>query len=650
MTSQTASPAAPPAELRKLPGASPVAGPTKVPSGKAPRRRFRVIAGLAAAVVCSVLAVAVGVSRSHTVTRTDLVTHRVTPGRLELTVIERGALESANNRDVYCRVKSGAKNSTVATTIKTVIDDGSKVKKDELLITLDDSGLIEQLKTQKITVDKAESDKIQAEEKYKFQVSQNESDIKTAEVNLELTRIDLQKYLEGDYPQSLKDVNGRIKTAESDLEQQRDRTAWSRRMLKKGYQTVSQTQSEESKLESLEIALAKVMEEKRVLTDPVYGNKKHDETDKRNKVAEAERALTRVKIQAAANEVTTRTDREAKTSVYQQELSHYRDIEEEIKKCKIYSPQDGMVVYYVPEQARFGGGSQQSIVAQGEPVREDQKLMQIPDLHHMLVNTKVHEAMVGKVKAGQPAVVRIDAYPDRTFKGHVDSVATISSQQDFWAPDVKVYTTKVAIDGEVEGLKPGMNAEVRISVGDPLEHVLTIPVEAIVGSVELGGQRRCFVLTPTGPEQRDIVIGQSNERVAQVTEGLKEGDEVVLNPKSLVGDRMKTRAPGSAPGLDGKSGGETPDGGHKGKGKRPGGSPGEGGGPAASPGGSPGAGGPGPQAGGPSPEDRQKMAQMLVEKFKKAPPDQHKQMLEEMPEQFREKARSLLKSNGIDVK
>ena len=53
-----------------------------------------------------------------------------------------------------------------------------------------------------------------------------------------------------------------------------------------------------------------------------------------------------------------------------------------------------MVVYYVPEQARFGGGSQQSIVAQGEPVREGQKLMQIPDLKHMLVNTKVHEALV----------------------------------------------------------------------------------------------------------------------------------------------------------------------------------------------------------------------------------------------------------------
>jgi len=37
-----------------------------------------------------------------------------------------------------------------------------------------------------------------------------------------------------------------------------------------------------------------------------------------------------------------------------------------------------MVVYFVPEQARGGVGGQQAIVAQGESVREGQKLMRIP--------------------------------------------------------------------------------------------------------------------------------------------------------------------------------------------------------------------------------------------------------------------------------
>src|SRR5262249_54013658 len=89
--------------------------------------------------------------------------------------------------------------------------------------------------------------------------------------------------------------------------------------------------------------------------------------------------------------------RQTALSVYQQAVRMYQDIEDEIKKCLILAPQDGLVVYYVPDQSRFGSGSQQSIVAQGEPVREGQKLMRIPDLSRMVVNTKVHEALVTRV-------------------------------------------------------------------------------------------------------------------------------------------------------------------------------------------------------------------------------------------------------------
>src|SRR5205807_8828984 len=87
-----------------------------------------------------------------------------------------------------------------------------------------------------------------------------------------------------------------------------------------------------------------------------------------------------------------------KKSVFEQEQDKYDDIEEQIRKCIINSPQDGMVVYYISDQSRYGSGSQQSIIAQGETVREGQKLMRIPDLRHMLVNTKVHEALVSRVR------------------------------------------------------------------------------------------------------------------------------------------------------------------------------------------------------------------------------------------------------------
>jgi multidrug resistance efflux pump len=515
-------------------------------------------------------------------------------------------------------------------------------------VDLDDSGLQEQLKTQKITVDTNKGNMIQAEEAYKITVAQNESDIKGAEIAWELAKIDLRKYQEGDYPQSLKDVDGRISSAQSDMEMQRDRTAWAQRMVKKGYYTVSQAQAEQSKLEGYDFALRKVLEEKRVLTDPEYGLKKRTETDLASKVAQQERELNRIKASAVAKEVQARTDRDTKKSLYLESQSQYNDIESEIKKCKIYAPQEGMVVYYVPEQARMGGGSQQSIVAQGEPVREGQKLMQIPDLKHMLVNTKVHEALVSRVHAGQPAIVRVDSFPSQLMHGKVDSVATISAQQDWLSADVKVYTTKVSIDDYIEGLKPGMSAEVTITIGDLLQHVLTVPIQAIIGSVELGKHRKCFVLTPEGPVERDIVVGMSNEKVAEIRAGLQEGDEVVENPRVLLAGKVKTRSgPADAGGDE-----AAPEG--KGRaGKGPGGDRQPGGprgpetkgmpGPGAGSGGPPGMTPPGDAA------ERQKRAQEMTDRFRKASPEERKKMLDQIPEAFRDRAKERLKAQGIEV-
>ena len=93
-----------------------------------------------------------------------------------------------------------------------------------------------------------------------------------------------------------------------------------------------------------------------MLTDKDYGLKKRTETDLGNKVEEAKRALARIQSQAHAKEVQARTDRDSKKSVYEQERTKYKDIEEEIRKCKLGAPIDGLVVYYVPEQTRWGVG------------------------------------------------------------------------------------------------------------------------------------------------------------------------------------------------------------------------------------------------------------------------------------------------------
>jgi RND family efflux transporter MFP subunit len=587
--------------------------------------------------------------------RNDLVTYTVQKQKLLLTVVERGALESADNAEVSCRVKARTQGNTVATTIKWVVDDGTPVKKGDLLADLDDSGLVEALKTERITLDQDKALFIGAEEQLKIIQAQNESDIKTKEITLDLAKIDLEKYVKGDYEQTKKTLLGNIKTSESDLEQYRDRAAWSARMVKKGYQTPSQAQADQSKLEGAELKLANDREALRVLDDPLYGTYVRTVKANSSAVEQARRDLLTTKAQAISKETTARSDMLSKKSIYEQELARCKELEEEITKCKLYAPQDGLVVYYISDQSRFGVGSQQGIIAQGEPVREGQKLMRIPDLHKMLVNTKVHEALISHIRGevrdesgsllyeGMPAQIKVDSYPDRVLRGHVKSVATVASQQDWFSADVKVYQTMVAIDEPLDGLRPGMSAEVTILVDDTPEPVLTIPVEAVVGSVAAGKDREVYVLTPQGVKRRDVVVGLTNDKMVEVKSGLQEGEQIVLNPQTVIGEDDSKAKPTHEedetqqgkdwkarrfPGLPDKS--------DKGKALSAKGAPGA-------------AGSRMPGAVQMNPQEMQQRQKEWIDKLRKASAKERKQMIDQLPEQLRPMAKQAAKAQGIDI-
>ncbi len=68
---------------------------------------------------------------------------------------------------------------------------------------------------------------ITAEQNIKIVESQNFSDIKTAEVNLEVARLRLEEYDKGTYPQYRRDYEGQINIAKGDLDLWVERSDWS---------------------------------------------------------------------------------------------------------------------------------------------------------------------------------------------------------------------------------------------------------------------------------------------------------------------------------------------------------------------------------------------------------------------------------------
>lgn len=547
-------------------------------------------------------------------TRQDLLTHRVKSELLPVTVVERGTLESADNKDVICKVKAGSKAS-FASTIKWVIDDGSVVSKGQLLMELDDSALQDQLRSQSIVVEKARAEWVKADQEYVIQTKTNAALIATADAAFEVAVLDLEKYTgirpdpeliafgsaggmmttlteRGEFKKNLDDISAQLKQAQSDLESYQDLAAWSARAMAQKYITPAQAKAQESKMEAAKDKVAQLTKTKFLLEN---FNRRKELTDLKNKVDVARMNMEKEQRQAESKEVQAESARKTANSVYQQELEKLRDIELQILECKLTAPQDGMVVYYKPESSRFGSSSTQGMIAQGEQVKEGQKLIRIPDLKRMQVNTRVHEAMVSRIRGddrrttgiiesiraallvspdaltrlatnsetmlnvyrdmyrdkeyfiasqGQTAQIRVDAMPGRILKGHVKTVAAVAASTDWGSSDVKVYQTIVTIDESVEGLKPDMSAEVTIVVDPPKDPVLAVPMQAIVGGAESGPKRKVYVKTATGTEEREVELGVFNEKMVEIRSGLNEGDNVVLNPKVLLGEKAKTREEG----------------------------------------------------------------------------------------------------------
>ena len=92
--------------------------------------------------------------------------------------------------------------------------------------------------------------------------------------------------------------------------------------------------------------------------------------------------------------------------------------------------------------------------------------------------------------------------------------------------DVKYFEGIVRLENVPSGLRPGMSAEVRIAL-PRVENVLTVPSDAVRFE---NGHDYCFVANEEGLERRAVKLGQVTSDLSEITEGLEEGDQVVINP------------------------------------------------------------------------------------------------------------------------
>jgi HlyD family secretion protein len=119
-------------------------------------------------------------------------------------------------------------------------------------------------------------------------------------------------------------------------------------------------------------------------------------------------------------------------------------------------------------------------------------LLKMADLDLVQVRTLVDETDIGKIKPGLRSSVTVDAYPNQPFQGEVLKI----EPQAETAQNVTMFPVLVRIENRNGLLKPGMNADVEIHVGER-DSVLTVPNAALRTQRDINSARQVLGIDST---------------------------------------------------------------------------------------------------------------------------------------------------------
>ena len=169
-------------------------------------------------------------------------------------------------------------------------------------------------------------------------------------------------------------------------------------------------------------------------------------------------------------------------------------------------------------------------------------------ISNLITTQKIAEITLNEIEAAQieldqKAILGFDALDGLSVDGRVieiDAIGSVSS-------GVVSYGIKIGFDLEDEKIKPGMSVNAEIII-DSCQNALLVPAEAIK---EMGDKKMVSVLVEGEPQPIMVTTGLTDEITTEITEGLTDGDEIILQGSGSgniinSGTRENFRAPGGS--------------------------------------------------------------------------------------------------------
>ncbi|WP_432408443.1 efflux RND transporter periplasmic adaptor subunit [Wukongibacter sp. M2B1] len=186
--------------------------------------------------------------------------------------------------------------------------------------------------------------------------------------------------------------------------------------------------------------------------------------------------------------------------------SDINDLRNKLDQLEITTSVDGIIAYFEMEV--------------GDTVRSGQWIGSIFNVESMQMWAKIDDIDVINVKIDAPVRVTVDAIPGEVFEG---TIAQIDMSGDRENSGITKYDVYIDVKGNSQ-LKPGMQAKGFVDAGSAKD-VLLVPLEGIF---QEEGRYMVEVLDESGsPKVIPVKLGLMNDKIAEVKEGLKEGDMVI---------------------------------------------------------------------------------------------------------------------------
>ena len=205
--------------------------------------------------------------------------------------------------------------------------------------------------------------------------------------------------------------------------------------------------------------------------------------------------------------------------------------QERLRESVVRSPIDGIILQKYVEQGQIIA-SGVSNVSGGTPI------VDIADMSRVYIEAGIDEIDIGRIKVDQEGTVVAEAYPSVTFKGKIVRIAPEARVEQ----NVTLFDIILEVDNPDGRLKSGMNSTVEVTL-ERKPDVVLVPTMMLLPTVEKN-KWLVRIKEGAGYELREVEIGVSNFREAEVLSGLKEGDIVAVEMQSRLkesNDRLEER-------------------------------------------------------------------------------------------------------------